>query len=49
MSYDNDQDDIIYIFRPWRTNPVTKEREYAKDFGFRAWRIPVKRSNYRSP
>lgn len=34
---------IVYIFRPWIT---TKDGEkiYAKDYGKRAFRIPVKRT-----
>jgi len=25
------------IFRPWRTDPVTGERRWAKQYGLKAW------------
>lgn len=35
--------DEEYIFRPWRTCPQTGQRIYARNFGLRAWPIPVKK------
>ena len=32
---------VRYIFRPWRRCPQTGEKLWAKDFGLKAWRIPV--------
>jgi hypothetical protein len=29
------------IFRAWRINPKTGEKEWAKTYGFRAWPIPI--------
>ena len=29
------------IFRPYKTNPKTGEVMWAKDYGLRAWPIPV--------
>jgi hypothetical protein len=29
------------IFRPYKTNPTTGEVMWAKDYGLRAWPIPV--------
>jgi hypothetical protein len=34
-----------YIFRPWIT--VKGERRYAKDYGLKAWRIPIYRKHGR--
>lgn len=31
---------VRYIFRAWRTNR-DGTRLYAKDFGLKAWRIPI--------
>lgn len=30
-----------YIFRSWRRHPQTGEQMWAKDYGLKAWRIPV--------
>lgn len=30
-----------YIYRPWRINPRTGEKIWAKAYGKRAWPIPV--------
>jgi len=30
-----------YIFRAWRRHPQTGEILWAKDYGLRAWRIPI--------
>ncbi|MFA6729118.1 MAG: hypothetical protein WCS17_13020 [Prevotella sp.] len=30
-----------YIFRPWYINPATGEKIYAKDYGYKAWKIWV--------
>lgn len=38
MEY-NDKKPLGYIFRAWRT--VNGERLYAKDYGLKAWRIPI--------
>lgn len=32
-----------FVFRAWRTCPKTGERLWAKDYGLKAWRIPVSR------
>jgi hypothetical protein len=32
---------IGYIFRAWRRHPKTGEKLWAKDYGLRAWRIPI--------
>lgn len=29
------------IFRPWRRDPKTGEKLWAKDYGLKAWPIPV--------
>lgn len=29
------------VFRPWRTNPKTQQKMWAKNYGLRAWFIPV--------
>lgn len=29
------------IFRPWRRDPKTQEKIWAKRYGYRAWFIPV--------
>jgi hypothetical protein len=29
------------IFRPWRRDPRTGEKIWAKDYGLKAWPIPV--------
>ena len=28
-----------YIFRAWIHHPITREQLWAKDYGFKAWRI----------
>jgi hypothetical protein len=33
----------VLIFRAWRTNPRTGEKEWAKDFGKKAWPILIKK------
>lgn len=30
-----------YIFRTWRRHPKTGEQLWARDYGLKAWRIPV--------
>ena len=30
-----------YVFRPWRTDPRTGKRLYARNYGFKAWPIVV--------
>jgi hypothetical protein len=30
-----------YIYRPWRKDPVSGKILWAKDYGLRAWRIPI--------
>jgi hypothetical protein len=30
-----------YIFRAWRRDPRTGDILWARDYGFRAWRIPL--------
>jgi hypothetical protein len=32
---------LYYIFRAWRRHPKTGEVMWARDYGFRAWRIPI--------
>jgi hypothetical protein len=32
---------VRYVFRPWRRCPRTGEKLWAKNFGLKAWRIPV--------
>jgi len=32
---------LVLIFRAWRINPKTGEKEYAKDHGKKAWPIWV--------
>jgi hypothetical protein len=46
MSYNSDPDEVV-IFRASRTNPVTGEKEYARDHGKRAFRIVIKRKKNR--
>ena len=38
---------VRYVFRPWRRCPRTGEKLWAKQFGFKAWRIPVSEDNER--
>jgi len=33
--------EIRYVFRPWRRCPHTGRKIWAKEYGFKAWRIPV--------
>jgi hypothetical protein len=30
-----------FIFRTWRKDPRTGQILYAKDYGLKAWRIPI--------
>jgi hypothetical protein len=30
-----------FVFRPWRRCPNTGRKIWAKNYGFKAWRIPV--------
>lgn len=30
-----------FIFRPWVIDPKTGEKRWARDYGHKAWRIPV--------
>lgn len=39
--------DIRYVYRPWRRCPRTGEKLWAKNFGLKAWRIPVTESSTR--
>lgn len=32
---------LYYVFRTWRKHPKTGEVLWAKDYGLRAWRIPI--------
>lgn len=32
---------IGYIFRAWRHHPITNEVLWARDYGKKAWRIPI--------
>jgi hypothetical protein len=32
---------LYYIFRAWRRHPKTGEKMWARDYGLKAWRIPV--------
>lgn len=38
-----DSKPVSYIFRTWRKDPRTGEILYAKDYGLKAWRIPIYR------
>ncbi len=38
-----------YIWRAWKTDPKTGEKLYAKDYGFKAWKIWVSNDNPYSP
>lgn len=29
------------VFRPWRINPKTQQKMWAKTYGYKAWFIPV--------
>jgi len=31
-----------YVYRAWRRHPKTGEKLWARDYGLRAWRIPVR-------
>ena len=33
--------DVRYVFRPWRRCPSTGRKIWARQYGFKAWRIPV--------
>jgi hypothetical protein len=30
------------IFRAWKIDPVTKEKLYARDYGYKAWPLWIK-------
>jgi hypothetical protein len=32
---------VRYVFRPWRRCPHTGRKIWAKEYGLKAWRIPV--------
>jgi len=32
---------LYYVFRTWRRHPKTGEVLWARDYGRRAWRIPI--------
>ncbi len=34
-------DGVRYVFRPWRTCPRTGRKIWAKEYGLKAWRIPI--------
>jgi len=33
--------DLAYIYRPWRRCPATGRKIWARQYGLKAWRIPV--------
>lgn len=37
----DDNKDCDYIYRAWRRDPKTGKVLWAKDYGLKAWRIPV--------
>ena len=40
----NQDDEILdYIYRAWRRDPRTGKILWAKHYGLRAWRIPIRR------
>ncbi len=39
--------DARFVFRPWRRCPRTGEKLWAKDYGLKAWRIPISESGER--
>lgn len=34
---------VHYIFRAWFRHPKTGEKIWAKHYGYKAWRIPVRK------
>ena len=38
----SDNQPTLYVYRPWRRNPKTGKVLWAKDYGLKAWRIPIK-------
>lgn len=37
----SEQQGVRYVFRPWRRDPRTGAKIWAKTYGLKAWRIPV--------